>query len=119
MAHGMGADYIEQDVLLSRDGELIVLHDLFLDAVTDVAQRYPGRQREDGHYYAIDFDLAEIRTLRVNERRKKNGKTRRSSIMTTKHQNIRPGACTWAQILDANRRFVDLYRRFGVDYCGN
>ena len=74
MAHGMGADYIEQDVLLSRDGELIVLHDLYLDAVTDVAQRYPGRQREDGHYYAIDFDLAEIRTLRVNERRKKNGK---------------------------------------------
>jgi glycerophosphoryl diester phosphodiesterase len=74
MAHGMGADYIEQDVLLSRDGELIVLHDLYLDAVTDVSRRYPGRQREDGHYYAIDFDLAEIRTLRVNERRKKNGK---------------------------------------------
>ena len=73
MAHGMGVDYIEQDVVLSRDDELIVLHDLYLDAVTDVARRYPGRQRDDGHYYAIDFDLAEIRTLRVHERRKKNG----------------------------------------------
>jgi glycerophosphoryl diester phosphodiesterase len=74
MAHAMGADYIEQDVVLTRDDELIVLHDLYLDAVTDVADRFPGRQRDDGHYYAIDFDLAEIRTLRVHERLKANGK---------------------------------------------
>mgnify|MGYP002063126902 CR=1 FL=1 len=73
MAHGMGVQYIEQDVVLSRDDELVVLHDLYLDAVTDVAQRFPGRARDDGHYYAMDFDLAEIRTLRVNERRGKNG----------------------------------------------
>jgi len=73
MAHAMGADFIEQDVVLSRDGMLIVLHDLFLDAVTDVAQRFPDRSREDGHYYAIDFDLKEIRTLRVNERREPDG----------------------------------------------
>lgn len=74
MAHAMGADYIEQDVVMSRDGELIVLHDLTLDATTDVAARFPGRQRADGHYYAIDFDLAEIRTLRVHERREPDGK---------------------------------------------
>jgi glycerophosphoryl diester phosphodiesterase len=67
-AHTMGADYIEQDVVLTRDDELIVLHDLYLDAVTDIAHRFPGRQREDGRFYAIDFDLDEIRTLRVNER---------------------------------------------------
>jgi len=73
MAHAMGADYIEQDVVMSRDGELLVLHDLYLDAVTDVAGRFPGRRREDGHYYAIDFDLAEIRSLRVHERRLENG----------------------------------------------
>jgi glycerophosphoryl diester phosphodiesterase len=68
MAHEMGVDYIEQDVVLSRDGELVVLHDLYLDAVTDVAERFPGRQRDDGHFYAIDFDLAEIRSLRVRKR---------------------------------------------------
>jgi glycerophosphoryl diester phosphodiesterase len=73
MAHAMGVDYIEQDVVLTRDGELLVLHDLYLDAVTDVARQFSGRQRDDGHFYAIDFDLAEIRTLRVHERIKDNG----------------------------------------------
>ena len=68
MAHAMGADYIEQDVLMTRDDRLIVLHDLYLDAVTDVAERFPARQREDGRHYAIDFTLDEIRTLRVHER---------------------------------------------------
>jgi glycerophosphoryl diester phosphodiesterase len=68
MAHGMGVDYIEQDVVLTRDDVLIVLHDLYLDAVTDVAERYPGRARADGRYYAIDFTLEEIRHLRVHER---------------------------------------------------
>lgn len=73
MAHAMGADYIEQDVVLTRDDELIVLHDLYLDAVTDVAERFQGRQRDDGHFYAIDFGLDEIQTLRVHERLKENG----------------------------------------------
>jgi glycerophosphoryl diester phosphodiesterase len=68
MAVGQGADFIEQDVVLSRDGVPLVLHDLTLDAVTDVALRFPGRARDDGRFYAIDFDLAEIRTLRVRER---------------------------------------------------
>lgn len=74
MAHAMGVDYIEQDVVMSRDNHVIVLHDLYLDSVTDVAGRFPSRQREDGHYYAIDFDLAEISTLQLHERRKQNGK---------------------------------------------
>jgi glycerophosphoryl diester phosphodiesterase len=68
MAVGQGADFIEQDVVLSRDGVPLVLHDLTLDAVTDVALRFPDRARDDGRFYAIDFDLAEIRTLRVRER---------------------------------------------------
>ena len=49
MAHAMGADFIEQDVVLTRDNVLIVLHDLYLDAVSDVASRFPRRKREDGH----------------------------------------------------------------------
>jgi glycerophosphoryl diester phosphodiesterase len=68
MAHAMRADYIEQDVVLTRDDQLIVLHDLYLDEVTDVAERYPGRHRSDGRHYAIDFTLAEIRQLRVTGR---------------------------------------------------
>ena len=45
LAHEMGADYLEQDVVASRDDELIVLHDIHLDRVTDVADRFPGRER--------------------------------------------------------------------------
>lgn len=73
MAHAMGADYIEQDVVLTRDDELVVLHDLYLDAVTNVAEKFSGRKRDDGRHYAIDFTLDEIRTLRVHERLKPDG----------------------------------------------
>lgn len=68
MAHAMGADFIEQDVVLTRDGIPIVLHDIYLDGTTDVQQRFPGRARDDGRYYALDFSLDEIRTLRLHER---------------------------------------------------
>ncbi len=68
LAHGLGADFIEQDVVLTRDGVPIVLHDVELDTVTDVAQRFPGRRRADGRWYAIDFTLAEIGALNVRER---------------------------------------------------
>lgn len=69
LAHGQGADYLEQDVVATRDGALLVFHDLYLDALTDVRARFPGRARADGRHYCIDFDLAEIRTLQVRERR--------------------------------------------------
>jgi glycerophosphoryl diester phosphodiesterase len=68
MAHAQGAHYIEQDLVLSKDHVPVVLHDTVLDAVTDVAQRFPDRKRGDGRYYAIDFTLAELKTLNVHER---------------------------------------------------
>ena len=68
LAHGMRADFIEQDVVLTRDNAAIVLHDVQIDTVTDVASRFPRRQRTDGRYYAVDFDLAEIAQLNVHER---------------------------------------------------
>lgn len=68
LAYGLGADYLEQDVVVSRDDRLIVLHDIHLDRVTDVAAVFPGRARDDGRYYVRDFDLDELRQLRVWER---------------------------------------------------
>ncbi len=68
LAYGQGADYLEQDVIATRDGELIIFHDLTLDAVTNVAEIFPGRTRSDGHYYCLDFDLAELRSLSMHER---------------------------------------------------
>jgi glycerophosphoryl diester phosphodiesterase len=73
--HALGADYLEIDVVATRDDQLIVIHDTTLERVTDVADRFPGRQRDDGRFYARDFDLAEIKTLSVRERRRRDGVT--------------------------------------------
>lgn len=67
-AHALGADYLEQDVVLSRDGVPVVMHDIHIDTISDVAVRFPDRRRADGRYYAIDFTLAELKQLRVHER---------------------------------------------------
>ncbi|MEM1262071.1 MAG: glycerophosphodiester phosphodiesterase [Pseudomonadota bacterium] len=68
LAFGHGADYLEQDLVASRDNALIVTHDIHLDRISDVATRFPGRCRADGRYYVRDFDLAELRQLSVSER---------------------------------------------------
>ena len=68
MAYAQAADYIEQDLVMTRDDELVVLHDHYLDTVTNVAELFPGRHRSDGRYYVIDFSLDEIRQLSVVER---------------------------------------------------
>jgi glycerophosphoryl diester phosphodiesterase len=73
LAYGMGADYLEQDVIATRDNELVVMHDIHVDRVTNVAEKFPDRKREDGRYYARDFDLSELKTLRVWERRDEDG----------------------------------------------
>jgi len=67
-AHALGTDFLEQDVVLTRDDVAVVFHDLVLEEITDVEQRYPGRARADGHWYVIDFDYAELRQLEVRER---------------------------------------------------
>ncbi len=54
LAFGQQADYLEQDLAMSKDGKLIVIHDHFLDGLTDVAKKFPARARADGRYYVID-----------------------------------------------------------------
>ncbi|MBC7004625.1 glycerophosphodiester phosphodiesterase [Photobacterium sp. BZF1] len=67
LAYAMKPDYIEQDVVMTKDDRLVVLHDHYLDRVTNVAEVFPDRARKDGRYYAIDFTLAEIKQLSVTE----------------------------------------------------
>lgn len=68
LAFGMDVDYIEQDLVLSKDDIPIVIHDIHLDEVTNVADIYFDRKRKDGRYYVIDFTFDELKTLTVSER---------------------------------------------------
>jgi len=68
LAFMQGADFIEQDLVLSKDNHLVVLHDIHLETVTNVESVYPTRARADKRYYAIDFTLLELRQLSLHER---------------------------------------------------
>lgn len=67
LAMSMGADFQEQDVVMTKDDQLVVWHDLTLDRNSDVRHKFPGRAREDGRHYVIDFTLEELRSLSVTE----------------------------------------------------
>lgn len=69
LAYGLGANYIEQDVVMTKDGVLIALHDITLEGTTNVEEIFPQRSRDDGHWYAADFTLEEIKQLSAQERR--------------------------------------------------
>ncbi|QVY65134.1 glycerophosphodiester phosphodiesterase [Polaribacter sp. Q13] len=68
MAYAMNPDFIEQDLVLSKDDVPIVIHDIYLDDVTDVALKFLDRKRNDNRYYVIDFTFKELQTLTVTER---------------------------------------------------
>ncbi len=60
LAVKMGADYIEPDLQLSKDGVLVAMHDDTLNRTTNVTELYSAR---NGGYKVSDFTLAEIKTL--------------------------------------------------------
>ena len=72
LAVAQGADAIEPDLVMSKDGVLVVRHENELSRTTDVAQRFPERRRSaviDGAtvegWFTEDFTLAELQTLRA------------------------------------------------------
>jgi glycerophosphoryl diester phosphodiesterase len=73
-AYALGANYIEPDLVMTKDGVLICLHDIYLEYTTNVEELYPERRRSDGHWYAIDFTLEEIKRLSVHERCRRDGR---------------------------------------------
>ncbi len=68
MSYAMRPDFIEQDLVLSKDNIPIVIHDVFLDDVTNVAEVFPEKSRENGRFYVIDFTYDELQQLEVYER---------------------------------------------------
>lgn len=74
LAISQGADYIEPDLVATRDGVLVCRHEPMLSGTTDVAQRpeFADRKRtidfegtEITDYFASDFTLAELQSLRA------------------------------------------------------
>ena len=74
LAIEMGADFIEPDLVATKDGELIARHEPNITGTTDVASRPEFAARKttrlvDGvaetGWFATDFTLAEIKTLRA------------------------------------------------------
>jgi len=72
-----GADYIEPDLVATKDGVLVVRHENDISGTTDVAghPEFAGRKTTktvDGHaltgWFTEDFTLAELKTLRAVER---------------------------------------------------
>jgi len=68
LALEQGADYVEQDLAVTKDGVLICLHDESLERTTDVEQVFPDRAAVDPatgqkQWLAADFTLAEIKRL--------------------------------------------------------
>jgi glycerophosphoryl diester phosphodiesterase len=76
LAIQQGANYIEPDLVMTKDGHLIARHEPMLGGTTDVASKFPTRKTTkmvDGvattDYFASDFTLAEIKTLRAIQTR--------------------------------------------------
>lgn len=75
LAIEQGADFIEPDLVATKDGVLIARHENEIGSTTDVAEKFADRKRTktiDGQeiagWFTEDFTLAEIRTLRAKER---------------------------------------------------
>jgi glycerophosphoryl diester phosphodiesterase len=75
LAAEMGADFVEPDLVSTKDGVLIARHENEIGATTDVASKFPDRKTTktvDGQsiagWFTEDFTLAEIKTLRAKER---------------------------------------------------
>lgn len=77
LAIAQGADFIEPDLVITKDGHLVVRHENEIGGTTDVAARPEFAARKtrkviDGQplegWFTEDFTLAELKTLRCRER---------------------------------------------------
>jgi glycerophosphoryl diester phosphodiesterase len=116
LAIDLGADMVEPDVLVSRDGALVVRHESALSLTTDVAHRpeFAGRRRPGllGRrtvldWFVEDFDLEELRTLRAVERMP------RLRPHNTAYDG-RSGILTLAEVVDIARGRTTPGRSIGV-----
>lgn len=72
LAIEQGADFIEPDLVMTKDGVLVARHDIYLSSTTNVANKpeFANRKRTIGDktdWFVMDFTLAELKTLRARQ----------------------------------------------------
>jgi glycerophosphoryl diester phosphodiesterase len=117
LAARMGADYIEPDLVITKDGVLVARHEPEIGGTTDVANHPEFADRKktkslDGiavtGWFTEDFTLAELKTLRAKERipdvRQHN------TIYDGKYQ-----VPTFQEVVDLSKRLSrELHRQIGI-----
>jgi len=78
LAYYMGADYLETDINLTKDGKMIIFHDPILDTVTNIAEfpQYLKRKKTkyidgilyENSYFITDFTYEEISQFYLTQR---------------------------------------------------
>lgn len=67
LAIEQGADFVEQDLQISKEGVLVCLHDLTLERTTNVEELFPDRAVKDASgrktWNVSDFSIRELKTL--------------------------------------------------------
>jgi glycerophosphoryl diester phosphodiesterase len=117
LAARMGADYIEPDLVVTKDGVLVARHEPEIGGTTDVANHpeFAGRKTTkllDGvattGWFTEDFTLAELKTLRAKERIP--DVRQRNTIYNGRYQ-----IPTFQEVIDLSRRLSrELHREIGI-----
>jgi glycerophosphoryl diester phosphodiesterase len=114
----MGADYIEPDLVITKDGVLVARHENEISGTTDVenhpefANRRTTKTIEPGvtftGWFTEDFTLAELKTLRAEERIP--GTRQENTIYNGRYQ-----VPTLQEVIDLARRLSrELDREIGI-----
>jgi len=126
------ADYVEQDLAMTKDGVLICLHDDTLERTSNVATVFPARFSKESiirapgkHWIANDFTLEEIRRLDVG--RWFSGKFMGERIVTWQdaidlvrgkaglYPELKSPALYASRGVDMEQLFVDSLKKNGLD----
>jgi glycerophosphoryl diester phosphodiesterase len=130
LAIEQGADFVEQDLQVTKDGVLICLHDPDLARTTDVAEIYPDRAverdvegtgRPRRGWYTIDFTLQEIKRLDAGSWfNKRNPLAARSSYVGLRIPTMEEAISTVGDRagLYIELKHFEFYRSRGFDTAG-
>jgi glycerophosphoryl diester phosphodiesterase len=103
LAAEMGADFLEPDLVCSRDGVLVCRHDVELSPTTDVAERREFAARRTTRrlagaavtgWFVEDFTLEELRTLRARPRAPRRGRAGDAHCLATFDEVLALAAAT-------------------------